>query len=272
MPAKEHHVCARCIEPKLSTHTHRLTLDEETYELHLCDTHDEKLERDLRGWLRMATFVEPPKVFKTALKPVTPPRGLYDETAAPPTRKDVIRSSEPLSREVTVFDGEDENTGLWPTTTAQAAMRRLNLSWPQVCTAVEDAHAIIPAAGDVVAYLTPSLSVLVSEDRHVLGVAERTPGEPMPATPPALRSKIVRKGKRGGAGRIGPQTFEDLVKAVRARDGWSIDRVNNGHYEVRGPQGQKAQVAATASDYRTIRNDISRLRRVTGLDLRIEAS
>jgi hypothetical protein len=63
-----------------------------------------------------------------------------------------------------------------------------------------------------------------------------------------------------------PQTVKDLVRLARAQ-GWSVE-MGSGHWKFVPPDKSKSvvHVAATPSDWRTLKNTVGMLRRA-GLDV-----
>jgi hypothetical protein len=52
------------------------------------------------------------------------------------------------------------------------------------------------------------------------------------------------------------------LREALAAQGFTVERARNGHYRVIAPTGAKCQIAATPSDWRGIRNTVSRLKRL----------
>jgi predicted RNA binding protein YcfA (HicA-like mRNA interferase family) len=55
------------------------------------------------------------------------------------------------------------------------------------------------------------------------------------------------------------------MQELRARlnaQGFTVERVRNGHYKVTAPTGRKAQIAATPGNNRAVLNAITRLKRI----------
>jgi hypothetical protein len=70
-----------------------------------------------------------------------------------------------------------------------------------------------------------------------------------------------RRGRRGGAGRRGPSDYRELHEMLKA-EGCVVELVpGSGHYRISFPDGQATQISATPSDYRTLSNEVARLRR-----------
>lgn len=91
--------CARCMEPTPATTVGSFSYEGVPYEIPLCDPHATMFDRDMVGWLRLASEVEPPKAvqpLQTArryeggppikfLIPKAPPREvILDDDPEPP--------------------------------------------------------------------------------------------------------------------------------------------------------------------------------------------
>jgi hypothetical protein len=156
---------------------------------------------------------------------------------------------------------------IWPTQAAITAMDADGIPWPTVVDGIRNHLAVVPSdSPDVSCYIAKDLKILVSDDHHVLGVTTRDPGEALPAQKTGPAKKIVRKGKRGGIGNIGPRDYDAVLKAVKEADGWTLE-MGGKHYKITGPQGQTATIPVTPSDWRSSLNVVAQLRAI-GLNLR----
>jgi site-specific recombinase XerD len=114
--------------------------------------------------------------------------------------------------------------------------------WPKVVDGVRDHLAIVPSdRDDVRCYIAKDLKILLSDDHHVLGVTTRDPGEALPDLKTGPTKKIVRNGKRGGIGNVGPRDYDAVLKAVKEADGWTLE-MGGKHYKITGPDGQTATI------------------------------
>lgn len=259
--------CDRCYpRNKTATDTVRFGYDGNTFEIDLCEQHAAMLDRDMRGWTRLSREVEPPKSMfglsdierdQLRRRSITPP-------APTPRRAAVVEEPE-----VPAFDDIDAGLEitLWPTDGAKAAMDTTGVPWPKVVDAVRHAEVVMPGdRDDVRVYYARTLKVLVTDDHHVIGLTTRDPGEALPDQKTGPQKRIVRKGKRGGIGNVGPRTHEDLLEAVRRAPGWTVE-MGGKHYKLTGPEGQTSTLPVTPSDYRGTLNAVAQLRAL-GLDLR----
>jgi hypothetical protein len=258
--------CDRCASRKAATDTVRFAYDGNTYEIDVCEQHAAMLDRDMRGWTRLARELEQPK---SAFGLSDIERDQLRRRSCPPAvtpRQTKIVLPEP---EVSAFDDVDEalEMTLWPTDGAISAMETTGVSWPKVVDAVRHPEVVIPSdREDVQVYYTRDLKILLTEDHHVIGLTTRDPGEALPDQKTGPQKRIVRKGKRGGVGNIGPRTHEDLLEAIRRTPGWTLE-YGGKHYKVLGPDGQTSTLPITPSDYRGTLNAVAQLRAL-GLDLR----
>jgi predicted RNA binding protein YcfA (HicA-like mRNA interferase family) len=86
-----------------------------------------------------------------------------------------------------------------------------------------------------------------------------------PRTPAEPRKARRRSGKPR---RRGPRDHAEMVEWLR-EDGWDVERVPSGHQAILNPDGQRVgTIPSTPSDVRSFPNNVSLLRRLTGLELR----
>lgn len=258
--------CDRCAKQNLAEETIRFAYDGNTYEIDVCRQHADMLDRDMRGWTRLAREIEQPKSM-FGLSDVERDQ-LRRRTITPATTSKSAQVVLPEA-EVTAFDEVDEglDVTLWPTESAITAMESTGVPWPKVVEAVRHPEVVIPGdREDVQVYYTRTLKVLMTEDHHVIGLSTRDPGEALPDQKTGPQKKIVRKGKRGGIGNVGPRTHEELLEAIRRSPGWSLE-YGGKHWKVLGPDGQVSTLPVTPSDWRGTLNAVAQLRAL-GLNLR----
>lgn len=247
------------------------------YHLDLCEKHNRDYERDLLGWVRIATELEDEQQPRHAPTPIpvrkqlVPPSGLYADTGKPgparivptPPPNRVIVLSEQPDLPYDPFDG-----GLQPTRAAMEAAEKLGMTWPAIVEAVEMATVVLPSTKreDVSVYLSGDLSILVADNDTVIGLHERDPRD-MPAREQHLPAhRIVRRGKRGGQGHLGPRSIAEVHELLKHAPGWRLEH-GGKHYKAYGPEGAQATIPITPSDWRTTLNVVAQLRH-EGLDLR----
>lgn len=250
--------CDRCAKQNLAEETIRFAYDGNTYEIDVCRQHADMLDRDMRGWTRLAREIDNPisafSLSSSQREFLRRPSGRMPAKPAP--------APEPEPEPEPALD-----INLWPTESAIEAMERIGAPWPKVVEAVRNNIAVVPSdRDDVSTYIARDLKVLVTEDYHVIGVLARDPGEALPVTTPSEPKKIVRKGKRGGIGNVGPRTHEELLEAIRRSPGWSLE-YGGKHWKVLGPDGQVSTLPVTPSDWRGTLNAVAQLRAL-GLNLR----
>lgn len=267
-------ICDRCPRETPATDSVKICYEDTTYTLDLCTQHSTMMERDLLGWIRLGREAEcqshgnqtwvPGARYTTRTNQKAIERL---EQATVPTAP--VADIEPATDVEPRF--EEPVSALRPTMTGNEAMAKHGVDWPTVVAAVENAGAVTPSKmrDDVHTYLSEDLSVLVAEDGSVIGLTRRDPGEPLPRTPDHLKRRIVRKGKRGGQGNIGPRSIEEILAAIEATPGWRVDNERR-HYAVHGPNGERSTIPKTNSDWRGPMNVLSDLRKI-GLDLRAQA-
>lgn len=269
-------ICDRCVRDTPAEDSTVICFENVTYQLDLCAKHATMMERDIMGWVRLGREAEiqhgptkkwePGEQFRSREKvvPPPPPKIVIDldaGTEKPSTVETPVPKPAP-PKSALKHERESE---LRLTNTGRTQMMECGLTWPQVCEAIDKSWAITGTfRDDVSAYLSDHLSVLVADDGSVLGMATREPVEVARTQQPT--KTITRKGKRGGQGHIGPRTMPEIVAAIRATPGWSIDDTRK-HYAVHGPNGERVTMPRTTSDYRSALNMLQTLRSV-GLDLR----
>lgn len=274
-------VCDRCTKETPAVTKVIFSYEGHQYYLDLCEKHNHDYERDLLGWVRIASEVEEDEKARRhqptpipVRKQLEPPAGLYADTGEPgparivptPPKRQVIVL--PESPEVVPYDHVDGE--LRPTRTALDAAAALGLTWAAVLEAVDMAGAVLPSMKreDIQIYLSGDLSILIADNGTIIGIAERDPRD-MPAREqhaPTPAHKIVRKGKRGGQGHLGPRSIKEVYKLLAKAPGWRLEH-GGKHYKAYGPDGAQATIPITPSDYRTTLNVVSQLRH-EGLDLR----
>lgn len=277
-------VCDRCVRQVPATDSVEMCYEGTTYKLDLCEKHASMLENDLRGWLRLGRESEsqhgpgkwvPGEFTGRKKKPaeklhIPPARTVIDLDAGEAHVDGEVRHLDEETAAPTPVPGSDVDDVDDDITFAHSAreqMTQLELSPDQVRTAVRNAWAITPSQREnVSAYLTDDLSVLVADNGTVIGLARREKVDPLPHTSEPVKKQINRKGKRGGQGRLGPRTMDDIVAAVEATPGWRVDP-HRRHLAVHGPEGQRLTLPKTNGDWRGPLNALSELRRA-GLDLR----
>jgi hypothetical protein len=80
------------------------------------------------------------------------------------------------------------------------------------------------------------------------------------------RDRPKPRGRRGGKGQRGPSDYRELLRML-AEEGCTVVMANgSGHRLVTLPDGREIQISSTPSDYRTLTNEVARLRRM-GLKL-----
>lgn len=67
--------CARCFDPTPAVTRERLTVGAGTYDLPLCDRHADMFQREMYGWTRVGTLVDPPRAFASKRPDLEPRRG-----------------------------------------------------------------------------------------------------------------------------------------------------------------------------------------------------
>jgi hypothetical protein len=255
--------CDRCATQKRAVETVRMGYDGNFYEIDVCQQHADMLDREMRSWTRLAREVEPPK---SSLGLTEAERAFLHRTGPQikrPTGPVKIVLEEPV-------EPLEDLVEVYPTETALRALEEIQLDWPAVVAGVRHPETVAPTDRvEVSQYYSRGLEILVSADHHVLGVRRREDGTPQETLATSPTKKIVRKGKRGGIGNVGPRTHEDLLEAIRRSPGWRLEQ-GGKHYKVLGPEGQVSTLPVTPSDWRGTLNAVAELRAL-GLDLRAQA-
>jgi len=235
--------CDRCGASAASLVT--LYYEDELYLTYLCDTHADLLQVNVLSWVRDGRLVDADLTERSVR--LTSPAPAAPKPASPPQPTTLVPAPE---------------QAWWPTQTAIAAMDRLNVTWVRVCEELSASVTIVPSRRPGVDnYLTDSLSVLITPDRHVIGLAARDEDRAQyvaAAVGPA--KKIERRGKRGGIGNVEPRTHSEVLAAIDQAPGWTRELAGK-HYKVRGPEGQLVTISVTPSDYRSALNEWTRLKR-----------
>lgn len=118
-----------------------------------------------------------------------------------------------------------------------------------------------PAGNDRIRVQRGELAAVVSDLGVVLGFVTRSTGAeaPTPARPSPRRTK-----GRSSTGKIhtrGPRTYDEL-KEWLVEDGFTLEQTGKGHIAVVRSDGWRIKVIpSTASDHRSLANDVSDLRR-----------
>jgi hypothetical protein len=241
--------------------------DGNLYEIDVCNAHANLLDREMRGWTRLAREVDAPQ---SSLGLSDAERAFLRRTTTPQIRRANMPTKIVLEEPVDPFVNDDQLVEVYPTEAALRAIEETGIDWPTVVAAVRHPQTVAPSdRPDVQQVYARDLEILVSPDHHVLGVRRRSVEEPAQEQQQAGPKKIVRKGKRGGIGNVGPRTHEDLLDAIRRSPGWRLEQ-GGKHYKVLGPEGQVSTLPITPSDWRGTLNAVAELRAL-GLDLRAQA-
>lgn len=272
--------CDRCAKETPADDSIEICYEDVTYVLDLCERHSGMLEMDLRGWLRLgreADVQHGPKTWVpgSLSRPKERPA---ERLVIPPHRREIVLDEPkpeilaPTNVDVTSHPEVVADHSPVRTHSAAEDMERLHVEWQEVVAAVKAPATVLPSKqrDDVNIHLTPDLSVLVTTNGGaVLGVARREHVEHLPHIPEPTRRRIERKGKRGGQGHVGPRTMDEVVAAVQATPGWSVEE-GRRHYAVHGPNGERSTLPRSSSDWRGALNAVAELRSI-GLDLREHA-
>lgn len=145
----------------------------------------------------------------------------------------------------------------------------LDLTWDEISEQMLNGSRVVAPSKreDVRCVLLPDLSVLLSIEGTVLGVARREREEQQESRPQTVTAcRVQRRGKRGGVGRRVPTTYRDLEARLREL---GYDIVQGGsHRRVEHHGLLITTLPSTPSDTtRGLLNAISTLRRA-GIDIR----
>lgn len=164
---------------------------------------------------------------------------------------------------------------LIPTAAGRRALDGLGLLWADAVRLVDTAERDQPMVG------MDGRRCLASGDYFLYVADGQYDGEPArfllggkrreAEAPSELRTFVERKakksGKKGGAGRLLPTSFEEILGRIDDADGWYWERSGRKHIAVFGPEGQRGTIPNSASDHRSLANNVGHLRKL-GLDVR----
>lgn len=91
--------------------------------------------------------------------------------------------------------------------------------------------------------------------RHLVHEDEVTTSALLAIPPPK------RRGRRGGKGNRGPSDYRELRRMLKDEGCQVVHVEGSGHVRITFPDGRSTQISCTPSDYRTLPNEVARLRR-----------
>ena len=149
-----------------------------------------------------------------------------------------------------------------PTRAAVEDMEQHGFHWVDIVRELNTGATTTPSNREGVSrWLTANYSVIVADATGtVITVRPREDREPT-SSPFRAAKPIKRTGKRGGIGNTRPRTTKQILDYIDSCPGWNYE-VGGKHIRVTGPNGERATLAITASDYRTPLNQWSELRRL----------
>jgi len=162
--------CARCMTPTPSTTIGSFAYENVRYEIPLCDPHAAMFDRDMVGWLRLASEIAPPKTLplKSRVDTSTPIRFLIPK--APP--REIVLDDDPEPPEAEGFS--DWTMGFDLSLHARERMAERGISSAEVYRVI-DSQSKTRAPGDregTHVYRTRELKIVVDErTRSVLTAA-----------------------------------------------------------------------------------------------------
>lgn len=102
----------------------------------------------------------------------------------------------------------------------------------------------------------------------IIGFSRPVPGLEQPQGPRTPAEPRKARRRSGKPRRRGPRDYAEMLRWLR-EDGWDIEKVPSGHRAILDPSGTRVgTISSTPSDSRSFPNDVSLLRRLTGLELR----
>lgn len=129
--------------------------------------------------------------------------------------------------------------------------------------------SITAPSGTAVNHYADELLILVSmDDDTVISVVESDEDRPRRRGPsPSLWVPIV-KAPRGGSGRKMPSTEKEIVSMLHEH-GFETERRGSGHLVATHEKhpGVRMTVPSTPSDFRSFKNTLASLKRLTGIDI-----
>ena len=166
---------------------------------------------------------------------------------------------------------------LVPTRTIHKALDQSDMTWGQLVGLVDQTEHIHPMNG-----YGPERRVLMSGEwkiyaaegtyddepcYYLLGLGKRQQAD-LPVKPVVgVETTTPMARKRGGAGTLMPTSLAEILKVIDRTEGWSWSHSGKRHIAVYGPNGARATLALTTSDWRSLRNVVGQLRDI-GLDVK----
>lgn len=167
---------------------------------------------------------------------------------------------------------------LIPTRAGMRAMDGLGLTWAEVLLLLDHADREQPClretdpgrrqhlSGDYILF-TARGAFEGEECLYLLGVSRKRIQEELEEDRGLwVEQAGPKSNRRGGAGRLLPTSFKEILQRITDTPGWSYE-MGGKHIRVTGPEGQRGTIPITESDHRSLANNVSQLRKI-GLDVR----